>query len=169
MTAPVSQARATAELRDASKASCAARANRAAVALSIPKACMVRTAPTASAAKAEASASRSCATRERRLTPRPEKTSGRTMKGIARITSPDSLGLVITIMASAPRNSMTLRSASDTLTPKADFTCVVSAVSRDTSSPDFAASKKAGSSTVNRPKTAALRSATMRSPSVTTV
>jgi hypothetical protein len=90
------------------------------------------------------------------------------MSGIARITSPDSFGLVHTISPTAPRNSTALRNAIDTLTPKADFTCVVSAVSRDTISPDRAASKKAGSSRVSRSNRARRRSATMRSPSVTT-
>jgi hypothetical protein len=61
-----------------------------------------------------------------------------------------------------------LRSAIEMLTPKADFTCVVSAVSREMMSPERAASKKAGSSEVSRSKIAARRSATMRSPRVTT-
>ena len=50
MIEPVSSARARLERRAAAKAASAASANRAAVILSMPKACMVRIAPTASAA-----------------------------------------------------------------------------------------------------------------------
>jgi hypothetical protein len=110
----------------------------------------------------------SCAARERRCTARPVTINGSTISGNVNTTKADSRGLVQIIMASAPANRMTLRSAIEMLTPKAVLTCVVSAVSRDTSSPDRLASKKAGSSVVMRPKTAARRSATIRSPSVTT-
>ncbi len=63
------------------------------------KACITRVAPIASVAKAEASASRSCARRERWRTERPEATSGSTMTGMASSTSPESRGLVTTIIA----------------------------------------------------------------------
>ncbi len=55
---------------------------------------MVRTAPRFSAAKALASASVSCASRERPRTERPEAISGSTMIGMAISTRPDSFGLV---------------------------------------------------------------------------
>jgi hypothetical protein len=71
-------------------------------------------------------------------------------------------------MAAAPTTRKKLRSAIETLTPKADFTCVVSAVRRETRSPVRVASKKAGSREVRCRNTAARTSATMRSPSVTT-
>ena len=73
--------------------------------------------------------------RERRRTPRPERTSGRTMSGIARRTRADSFGLVQIIRAIAPANRKRLRSAIEALAPNAALTCVVSAVSRETISP----------------------------------
>ena len=90
------------------------------------------------------------------------------MTGMARSTRADSFGLVTIIRATAPKNRKALRRAIEMLTPKADLTCVVSAVSRDTISPLRALSKKAGSRAVRWPKTAERRSATTRSPSVTT-
>ena len=53
-----------------------------------------------------ASASVSCALRDSRRTQRPNATSGITISGIASSTKPDSFGLVITIMAVAPMNSI---------------------------------------------------------------
>src|SRR3978361_1474006 len=82
------------------------------------------------------------ALRGTRRTQRPNATSGITMTGIASSTKPDSFGLVITIMVAAPRNSITLRSAIDTEAPTADLIWVVSAVSRDTSSPERGETKK---------------------------
>ncbi len=107
---------------------------------------MVRTAPTASAAKAEASASLSCAIRERRRTLRPDTMIGTTMSGSATSTKAESFGLVQIISATAPTSSTALRNAMEIEAPKAAFTCVVSAVRRETSSPTRLASKKAGSS-----------------------
>ena len=49
-------------------------------------------------------------------------------------------GLVTTIIATAPTNSTRLRSATEALAPKADLICVVSAVRRETISPDFTVS-----------------------------
>ena len=63
---------------------------------------------------------------------------------------------------------MTLRSATEAVAPTADLICVVSAVSRDTISPDCAVSKKAGDSFVTCANTSLRRSATTRSPSVMT-
>ena len=91
------------------------------------------------------------------------------MTGMAASTITERRGLVITIMAVAPTNRNRLRSRIETETPKADLICVASAVSRETISPDCARSKKAGSRIVSRAKTALRRSATTRSPSVTTV
>jgi hypothetical protein len=78
------------------------------------------------------------------------------------------LGLVTTIMPTAPRPRMTLRSATEAVAPTADFTCVVSAVSREMISPDCAVSKKDGESLVTWEKTSRRTSATTRSPSVMT-
>ena len=90
------------------------------------------------------------------------------MIGIASSTKPDNLGLVITIIAAAPKNSITLRSAIETEAPTADLICVVSAVSRDTSSPERAESKNEGDSEIRCANTSRRRSATMRSPIVIT-
>ena len=106
--------------------------------------------------------------RDSRRTQRPNATSGITITGIASSTKPDSFGLVITIMAVAPMNSIMLRSAIETEAPTADLIWVVSAVSRDTSSPLRAESKKAGDSEIRCANTSRLRSATMRSPIVMT-
>ena len=128
----------------------------------------MRTAPICSAANAEASASVSCAARERRRTARPKPTSGSTISGIAPSTKAESLGLVTTIMIEAPTNSTRLRSAIDTEAPTAALIWVVSAVSRESSSPLWERSKKAGESAVRCEKSRLRRSATMRSPSVVT-
>ncbi len=93
-----------------------------------------------------ASASVSWALRDNRRTQRPNATSGNTISGIASRTKPESRGLVITIIAVAPTNSITLRSAVDTDAPTADLIWVVSAVRREISSPLRAESKNAGDS-----------------------
>ncbi len=90
----------------------------------------------------------SCARRDLRRTERPKATSGSTMTGMATMTRPESFGLVNTIMASAPMPRMALRSATDAVAPTADLICVVSAVSRDTISPDCTLSKKPGDNVV---------------------
>ena len=64
------------------------------------------------------------------------------MSGIAASTKAERRGLVTTIMAPAPMNSTKLRSAMETYVPAAALTCVVSAVSRESISPDLAWSKK---------------------------
>src|SRR5258707_3802496 len=87
-------------------------------------------APTSSEAYAVASASVSWALRDKRRTQRPNATNGNTTSGIASRTKPESRGLVITIIAVAPMNSITLRSATDTEAPTADLIWVVSAVRR---------------------------------------
>ena len=80
------------------------------------------------------------------------------------MTKNDSRGLVTAIMIEEPKNSTRLRSATDTEEPTALLICVVSAVSREVSSPVLAVSKKAGASAVRCANTAARRSATTRSP-----
>ena len=90
------------------------------------------------------------------------------MMGIAAITKKESRGLVTTIMADEPTNSTMLRNATETEEPTALLICVVSAVSREVSSPVFALSKNAGESSVKCANTAARRSATTRSPMMVT-
>ena len=90
------------------------------------------------------------------------------MIGIAPSTKADSRGLVTTIMTLAPTNSTKLRKATDTEEPTAALICVVSAVSREITSPVLASSKKSAESEVRWANTSPRRSATMRSPSVVT-
>ena len=71
-------------------------------------------------------------------------------------------------MVTEPRNSTRLRSATDSDEPTADLICVVSAVSRDVSSPVRAVSKNGADSETRWLNTAARTSATTRSPSVVT-
>ena len=87
---------------------------------------------------------------------------------MASSTKPESRGLVNTIIAVAPTNSMKLRSAIDTDAPTADLIWVVSAVSREINSPLRAESKNAGDSEIRCANTSRRRSATMRSPMVIT-
>src|SRR5256885_13170004 len=101
-------------------------------------------APTSSEAYAVASASVSWALRDKRRTQRPNATRGNTISGIASRTKPESRGLVITVIAVAPTNSITLRSAVDTDAPTADLIWVVSAVRGGINLPLRAESKKFG-------------------------
>ena len=71
-------------------------------------------------------------------------------------------------MAAAPMKRTKLRSATEALAPKADLIWVVSAVRRETISPDFTVSKKPASSRVRWAKTAVRTSAMTRSPRVIT-
>ena len=70
-------------------------------------------------------------------TERPKLTSGRTIIGMAISTMLDSFGLVTIIMMTAPKQRMRLRSATEAVAPTADLICVVSAVNRETISPDW--------------------------------
>ena len=80
----------------------------------------------------------SCAWRDAPRTSGRSPTSGSTITGIAASTNPDSRGLVTAIMAAEPTNSIRLRSAVETETPTAALICVVSAESREISSPVIA-------------------------------
>ena len=59
---------------------------------------------------------------------------------MARPASPASFGLVTIIMTMAPTSITPLRSAIEAVEEKADLICVVSAVSRETTSPVFCVS-----------------------------
>ena len=83
ITTAVRMARARLASRAVTKASSAAATNRLVTVFSAVKACMVRTAWMFSLAKAEVSARRSWASRERRRTSRPKATSGSTRRGMA--------------------------------------------------------------------------------------
>ncbi|MNL84027.1 hypothetical protein D3C87_2118590 [compost metagenome] len=71
-------------------------------------------------------------------------------------------------MPIAPRQRMELRNACEAVALTADLICVVSAVRRETISPDWLTSKKAGESVATCAKTSRRRSETMRSPMVMT-
>jgi hypothetical protein len=90
------------------------------------------------------------------------------MNGIAISTIAERRGLVTTIIAMAPMNSTTFLSAIEAEVPTAVLIWVVSAASRETSSPVRAVSKKADDSVRMCANTASRRSATTRSPSVVT-
>ncbi len=62
------------------------------------------------------------------------------MSGIAATTRRDSFGEVMNIMPIAPVHRMTLRSATEEVAPTVDLIWVVSAVRRETISPERLAS-----------------------------
>ena len=137
MAKKVRTARALTDERAASKAASTARENLPVTSFSLVKACSVRTDADLLAGiggRLRPACPAPC--RDLRRTERPKATSGNTTSGIAAITRLDSFGLVTTIMPTAPRPRMVLRSATDAVAPTADLTCVVSAVSRETISPD---------------------------------
>ncbi len=82
----------------------------------------------------------SCAARERLRTVRPEATSGSTTAGMMTKTKAESLADVANISASDPTKRKRLRSSTEAEAPKVDFSWVVSAVSREISSPTRALS-----------------------------
>jgi len=88
------------------------------------------------------------ALRDNRRTQRPNATSGIHDRRYRQQHEARKRGLVITIITVAPMNSMRLRSAIDTEAPTADLIWVVSAVSREISSPLRAESKNAGDSEI---------------------
>ena len=63
-------------------------------------------------------------------------TRGKTISGMARSTRPESLALVANIMTIAPMNIAALRRAIEAEVENAVLTWVVSAVSRDITSPE---------------------------------
>ena len=65
------------------------------------------------------------------------------MIGIAASTNSESRGLLTTIIVEAPKNSTKLRNAMEIEVPAAALICVVSAVSRERTSPVLASSKNA--------------------------
>ena len=126
---------------------------------------MVRTALKFSEAKAEASASVSCARRDNCRTQRPKAMSGSIAAGMAITTMSERRGLVTNIMTMPPTSMMRLRSDCDSEEPATAFICVVSAVRRLINSPECAVSKNAGPSVDTCWKMSLRRSATTRSPS----
>ena len=146
---PVRNARALVEARAASKASSAARGEALAVGRAPcrrPAWCgRRRPPPPHRRRRRRAGPARRASAGARRV---PTGPAAARSAGSRRRTRADSFGLVQIIRAMAPTNRKALRSAIEMLAPKADLTCVVSAVSRETISPLWSASKKAGSSRV---------------------
>ena len=98
-----------------------------------------------SPASALASATRSCESRDRRRTRRPSISSGPTISGISTTIISVSIGLVATSITSEPSSVSVERSVIEMPTPEIDCTSVVSAVSRDSTSPVRVTSKNVGS------------------------
>ena len=117
-----------------------------------------------SPASALASATRSCESRERRRTRRPSIKSGPTISGISTTIINVNLGLVATSITSEPMSVSAERSEIEMPTPEIDCTSVVSAVSRDSTSPVRVTSKNVGSMRMTFAYTALRMSATTRSP-----
>ena len=87
---------------------------------------------------------RSWESRERPRTRRPKPMMGATIKGTPMKQSAASLGLVTIIITTAPVAITRLRSATEADDPTTVCTSVVSAVSRDSTSPVRVVSKKLG-------------------------
>ena len=107
---------------------------------------------------------RSCESRDSFRTRRPNRMIGATTKGTPTIDRAASFGLVTNIMARLPSDSRRLRSAKEAEEPITVCTSVVSAVSRDNTSPVRTVSKKLGESDSTWLNTAERTSAVTRSP-----
>jgi hypothetical protein len=107
-------------------------------------ACTVGIALRISPAIAEASAIRSCESRESARTRRPNSTIGTTTSTSRPRMIADSLGLVTNSITRPPANSNVLRSASEMLVPTTLWIKVVSVVRRDRTSPVWVVSKNPG-------------------------
>ncbi len=97
-----------------------------------------------SPAMADASAMRSCESRESLRTRRPKRTIGSTTAASKTTMIDVSLALVANSIASPPAKSRMLRSAIEMLVPTTAWISVVSAVSRDSTSPLRVVSKNCG-------------------------
>ena len=152
----------------ASKESSTAAPKRSLFSASSVKACTVWMAFSVSSASPLVSAMRSCELRESLRTRRPRMTSGAIRSGISTTMMAVSFRLVTASMTRLPTTEITDRSVMERFTPAIDCTSVVSAVSRESTSPVRVTSKKAGSMRITRSYTAWRRSATTRSPSQVT-
>ena len=91
--------------------------------------------------------------------------NGPTISGISTTIISVSIGLVQTSITSEPSSVSVERSVIEMPTPEIDCTSVVSAVSRDSTSPVRVTSKNVGSMRTTFAYTALRTSATTRSPS----
>ena len=135
---------------------------------SLVKACTVTTAFMVSLARALVSARRSWLWRDNRRTQRPNRISGTMIRITAPRISAVSFRLVKNIRINPPVRVTRLRNASEAEEPITVCTRVVSAVSRDSTSPVRVTSKKAGVSASTLANTAVRMSAVTRSPSQVT-
>ena len=118
-----------------------------------------------SPANALASATRSCESRDKPRNRLPSMINGATISGISTTIIKVSIGLVATSITSEPSSVNVERSVIEMPTPEIDCTSVVSAVSRDSTSPVRVTSKNVGSMRMTFAYTALRTSATTRSPS----
>ena len=132
-------------------------------------ACTVGMALRISPAMAEASAMRSCESRDSLRTRRPKTMMGTTTRISKPMMMPASLALVTNSITRPPRNSSTLRSAMEMLVPTTAWIRVVSVVMRDSTSPVCVVSKNWGLCVTTWRYTALRMSAVTRSPSHDTV
>ena len=107
-------------------------------------ACTVGMALRISPAMAEASAMRSCESRDSLRTRRPNITIGSTVRISRPMMMADSLGLVTNSITRPPMNSSIFRSAIEMLVPTTAWISVVSVVMRDRTSPVWVVSKNSG-------------------------
>ncbi|MEJ1967347.1 MAG: hypothetical protein WDN03_01730 [Rhizomicrobium sp.] len=132
------------------------------------KACTVCTAFSVSLACALVSAMRSWLLRLKVRTQRPNSISGIITSTTAAVTRSVSFTLVTNISTSPPANITMLRAATEAEEPTTVWISVVSAVSRDSTSPVRVTSKKDGVRPMTWANTALRRSAITRSPSQVT-
>ena len=93
---------------------------------------------------ADASAMRSCESRESLRTRRPNTMIGRITTTSSTMMIDESFTLVKNIIASPPANRSTLRIAIEMLVPTTDWMSVVSVVRRESTSPLLVISKNCG-------------------------
>ncbi len=117
---------------------------RCASTCSCVNACTVGIAFNTSPAIAEASATRSCESRDSLRTRRAKKMIGSTTSASITMMIADSLALVTNSITNPPANSRVLRNAIDTLVPTSVWISVVSVVRRDSTSPVCVVSKNCG-------------------------
>ena len=113
-------------------------------------ACTVWIAFNVSSAMPLVSAMRSCDARESLRTRRPSTISGTITTGTSTRIISVSLGLVIASITRLPTSEIAERSVIERFTPAMDCTSVVSAVSRESTSPILVTSKKPGSMRITR-------------------
>ena len=165
MTAAVSPACVPMRRRAAASAVPTAPTKRSDSCVSRAWLCTVWMAFRVSLARALASATRSCASRDSLATRRPKNTIGRMISGMPIAAKPARRGLVSASATLLPMKVTKLRSAIEALEPTTLRSSSVSADSRETSSPERVRSKNSMSSRSSRAYRLRRRSAITFSPS----